>query len=148
MTELRYFEDIATGTRDLGDEVVVDGAEMLAFAREWDPVPIHVDPKAAEALGGLTAPGLYILALKQRLIHQLPFRPAVIGSAGYDEVRFFKPVFAGTKLTLAIDWIEKRASKSKQDRGIVIHRLSLLDDQGATAMSHLDTLIVRRRPEV
>ncbi|WP_137134165.1 MaoC/PaaZ C-terminal domain-containing protein [Rhizobium sp. FKY42] len=145
MTELRYFEDITPGSRDLGDQVVVDGDEMLAFARQWDPVPIHVDPKAAEALGGLTAPGLYILALKQRLIHRLPFRPALIGSAGYDEVRFFRPVFAGDRLTLAVDWLESRHSRTKEDRGVVIHRLSLLDDQGETVMSHLDTLIVRRR---
>ena len=121
---------------------------MLAFAKVWDPLPIHVDEAlAVKIMGGLTAPGLYILALKQRLIHQMPRQPAVIGSAGYDEVRFHKPVRAGDKLTLAIDWVDKRTSQSKPDRGIVTHRLSLIDADDRAVMSHLDTLVVKRRPQ-
>lgn len=149
MAELFYFEDIQIGQRDIGETIIVDGAGMLAFAQIWDPVPIHVNEAVAEkVMGGLTAPGIYILALKQRLIHQMKRQPAVIGSVGYDEVRFFQPVRAGDQLTLVIDWIDKRASKSKPDRGIVTHRLSLLDQQEQAVMSHLDTLLVSRRPPV
>jgi acyl dehydratase len=85
------------------------------------------------------------LALKQRLIHQLPERHAVIASFGYDEVRFHEPIRPGDTLTLVLEWLERRESTSKADRGIVTVRLSLLNQKRATAMSHVDTILVRRR---
>ena len=47
----RYFEDLAPGQRFGGEQYTVDGDEMLAFARKWDPRPVHVDPAAGEAAG-------------------------------------------------------------------------------------------------
>lgn len=146
-TRLLYFEDIPIGQRDLCGSVRVDEAEMLDFARIWDPLPIHLDRAVADKVnGGLSAPGLYVLALKQRLLHAAPVQAAVIASMGYDELRFFAPVRPGDLLTLAIDWTDKRASRSRPDRGIVTHRLSLLDEAGAPVMSHLDRIMTRRRP--
>lgn len=144
MRNVIYFEDIVPGSRQMGGTVTVDPDEMLQFARVWDPLPIHVDTAIAHKdMGGLTAPGLYLLALKQRLLHGLIAKPAVIASFGYDEVRFLRPVFGGDRLTLVVDWVEKRISTSKPDRGIVVHRLSLLDPEGTPVMSHLDTILVR-----
>ncbi|NSY39356.1 MaoC/PaaZ C-terminal domain-containing protein [Leisingera sp. ANG59] len=146
MTALLYFDDIEIGRRDVCGSVTVDGDDMLAFAQKWDPLPIHVDMVVAQrATGGLTAPGLYVLALKQRLVHAAETKAAVIASMGYDEVRFHKPARAGDRLTLTIDWTDKRLSSSHPDRGIVTHRLSLLDDSGDPVMSHFDTILVRRR---
>lgn len=141
-----YFEDIEPGTSLTGPSVTVDKDELVAFARAWDPHPFHMDDEAGKkAFGGITAPGIYVLALKQRLTHGLPRHPAVIAAMGYDELRFFKPVRPGDTLTLRIDWIEKRLSRTKPDRGVVVHRLSLVDQDGETAMSHLDTILVRLR---
>ena len=146
MQALLFFEDIDPGTRSVGPEITVDKTEMVEFAKIWDPIPIHVDEDVAQrTIGGLTAPGLFILALKQRLIHAHGSRAAVIGSMGYDEVRFFRPVRPGDQLRLAIDWVEKRESKSRTDRGVVVHRLSLINAEDETVMSHLDTLMVKRR---
>ncbi|MFC1579851.1 MaoC/PaaZ C-terminal domain-containing protein [Thermodesulfobacteriota bacterium] len=97
------------------------------------------------AFGGLTAPGIYILALKQRLIHQMPEKYAVIASFGYDEIRFHEPVRPGDTLTLVLEWIDRRESKSNRDRGIVTVRFSLTNQTGTTVMSHLDTILVGRR---
>ena len=66
----------------------IDQDEMVEFARRWDPVPIHIDPDAAAAIGGVTASGTYVLAVKSRLLHESPEAVAIFGSAGYDEVRF------------------------------------------------------------
>lgn len=149
MTNILYFEDIEPGSQTIGPSVTVDEREMLMFAEIWDPVPIHVDKEIAmKLMGGLTAPGLYILALKQRLIHQIECSPAVIASFGYDEVRFIKPVRGGDILTLVIDWQSKRLSKSRSDRGVVEHRLSLINQDSDLVMSHLDTMLVKVRPNV
>src|SRR5262245_1551238 len=125
---------------------VVDKPEMIAFSIVCDPMPFHIDDEAGNAaFGGLTAPGIYVLALKQRLIHQLPEQHAVIASLGYDEVRFHEPVRPGDTLTLVLEWLNRRPSKSKGDRGIVTARFSLINQDGTTVMSHLDTVLVRRR---
>ena len=67
----------------------------MAFGSAWDPLPIHVDKAFAMEHGGLTAPGIYLLAVKMRLVHSLPLREAVIASFGYDEVRFHRPAVRG-----------------------------------------------------
>jgi acyl dehydratase len=141
-----YFEDIALGETITSAPMTVDRDEMLDFARRWDPVPFHVDEEAGNAaFGGLTAAGVFVLAVKQRLVHQLPVAVAIIASLGYDEVRFHEPLRPGDAVHLEFEWAAKRESKSKQDRGVVTVRLSLVNQAGVTVMSHLDTVLVRRR---
>ncbi|MEY2619684.1 MAG: hypothetical protein RL522_2686 [Pseudomonadota bacterium] len=144
-TPTLFFEDMEPGTSLTSPVHVVDKSELVAFAREWDPLPFHVDEAAGvAAFGSLTAPGLYMLAIKQRLVHRLaPL--AVIASLGYDEVRFLAPLRPGDAVVLKVDWLERRASSSKPDRGIVKLRFSLITQQGTTVLSHLDSILVRRR---
>lgn len=146
MPALIYYEDMVPQTKIIGPSVIVDKSEMVAFAKIWDPVPIHVDEAAGKAaFGSLTASGVYILSLKQRLLHGMEKFAAVIASLGYDEVRFHKPVRPGDELTLVVEWVEKRLSNSKKDRGIVVHRLSLVNQHADVVMSHIDTILVRLR---
>jgi acyl dehydratase len=92
----------------------------------------------------LTAPGVYMLAFKQRLIHRLP-KMAVRASFGYDEVRFHQPVKPGDTLSLTVEWVNRRESASKPNAGIVTIRFSLMNQHGAPVLSHLDTVLVTRR---
>jgi acyl dehydratase len=140
-----YFEDMVAGEFITSPTVVVDRDELVDFAKQWDPLPIHVDSEVAVSHGGPTAPGVFILAVKQRLIHQLP-EHAVIASFGYDEVRFHHPLRPGDEVHLRYEVVETRASSSKPDQGIVMVRLSLVrNDDAEVVMSHLDTILVRRR---
>src|SRR2546421_9929951 len=55
----RYFDDFSEGeTLDLGT-VTISEAEIIAFGRQYDPQPFHVDPEAARAspFGGVIASG-------------------------------------------------------------------------------------------
>lgn len=144
-----YFEDAIPGTVLHAGPYVIPEQELVAFASAWDPMPMHVDKDFAATRGGLTAPGIYLLSVKLRLVHSLPFRRTVIASVGYDEVRFLRPVHPGDALTLALEWTDKRRSKTKPDRGLVTGRYSLINATGDVVMSHLDTLIIRLRdPQV
>ena len=145
MRRLLYFEDIEPGQASRSSDHPVDRDEMVEFARCWDPVPIHIDPVVADAeVGGLTASGAYVLAVRSRLLHELP-AVAIIGSAGYDEVRFHEPLRPGDSVHVVLEWLECRPSSSKPDRGVVKLRISLVNQRDVTVMSHFDTLIVRRR---
>lgn len=142
-----YFDDIQQGEVFRSSTYAVEAEEMIAFARQWDPVPIHVDPGVADAqAGGLTASGSYVLAVKARLLHDLP-PIAIIGSGGYDEVRFHEPLRPGDTVHTVTEFLDCRPSNSKPDRGIVNLRVALVNQHETTVMSHRDTLIVRRRPD-
>jgi acyl dehydratase len=140
-----FYEDMSPGGCVHSACLVVDRDEMVAFARIWDPLPFHVDEEAGlRAFGGLTAPGLYALAVKQRLVRALP-PIAVIESLGYDEVRFHEPLRPGMNVKLSAEWVHRRVSESEPDRGIVRIRFSLVDETGRRILSHLDTVLARRR---
>ncbi len=143
-----FFEDVVPGMAINAGPYVISEHELMAFASAWDPLPIHVDKAFAAQHGGLTAPGIYLLAIKMRLVHSLPLRQTVIASFGYDEVRFHRPARPGDTLMLELRWTEKRLSQSRPDRGIVTGRYSLINAAGEVVMSHLDTVIMRlRRPK-
>jgi acyl dehydratase len=147
MSESLFFDDIEPGDRFTGGSHLIDKAHMLAFAREWDPMPIHVDEAAGRAaFGSITASGLYVLAIKHLLLPTSPINAdAVIVSFGYDELRFLKPVRPGDTLTLAMECVEKRASRSRPETGIVTVRIELANQHGEVVMSHLDTVLLRKR---
>src|ERR1700691_4016549 len=69
-----YFEDVVPGAMLHAGPYIVPEHELMTFAATWDPLPIHVDKMYAEDHGGLTAPGLYLLAIKLRLGNTLHFQ--------------------------------------------------------------------------
>jgi acyl dehydratase len=145
MTDDIYFEDVIPGSVIRAGPYVIPADELVKFASDWDPMPMHVDRVFAAKHGGLTAQGIYLLAVKLRLVHLLPLRRTVIASFGYDEVRFHQPARPGDALTLELAWTEKRRSRSKPDQGIVTGRYSLINAAGDLVMSHLDTVLMRLR---
>jgi acyl dehydratase len=140
-----FYEDVSPGAVLRAGPYVLPEQELLDFAAAWDPLPIHVDKDYAARHGGITAPGIYLLAIKMRLIHRLPFNRTVITGFGYDEVRFHRPAHPGDALTLELTWRDKRQSKSKPDRGIVSAHCALVNAAGEAVMSHLDTILMRLR---
>jgi len=66
-----YFEDIGFDEVQVSSTYSFRRDEVIAFARQWDPLPVHMDDEAARAAGfeGITASGTHMLAVKQRLLH-------------------------------------------------------------------------------
>lgn len=143
-----YFEDMVPGEFLISPTHKIDKNELLTFAKIWDPLPIHIDEASGiKAFGSITAPGLYMLAIKQRLIHLMP-PLKVFASTGYDDVRFHAPLRPNDKVVLRLDWISRRLSSSKPHLGIVNLRFSLLNQDGVLVLSHLDTILVERNQEI
>lgn len=140
-----YFEDIIVGDTLRAGPYIIPEQELLAFAATWDPLPIHADKAYALEHGGLTAPSVYLFAIKMRLVHSLPLRRTVIAAVGYDEVRFLRPAHPGDALSLELHWVEKRRSRTKPDRGVVTGRYSLINAAGHVVMTQRDTILIRLR---
>lgn len=140
-----YFEDMVPGEFLISPVHKIDKTELINFAKIWDPLPIHTDETSGiQAFGSITAPGIYMLAIKQRLIHQLP-PLKVFASLGYEEVRFLAPLRPDDTVSIRLDWLDARPSKTKPHLGIVHLRLSLLNQEGIEVLSLLDTILVKRR---
>ncbi|MDQ0509695.1 MaoC family dehydratase [Ancylobacter amanitiformis] len=146
----QYWEDFTEGHVATCGRYVVGREEIVAFAREYDPAPIHLDDSAAEAtrLGGISASGWHLCCIFMRLAADGFLTNAdCLGSPGLDEVRFLRPVHPGAVLSLRRRVLETRSSKSRPELGLVKFRFELID-AGAEVMADLVGTVMfgRRNP--
>lgn len=142
MTRLLDYEDVEIPMRQVSAPHLVEAEEMVAFARVWDPLPMHVDPATP---GGLIAPGVFSIALRIRLVHTLPTKMNVIVGLGLDEVRFRLPVRPGDRLRLVHEAVEKRLSASRPDRGLIFFSDALINQDDQPVLTLKDAVLARRR---
>jgi acyl dehydratase len=145
----RYFADYVPGATSEHGPIRVQEAEVVEFARRFDPQPFHVDADAAAAgpFGGLIASGWHTCALMMRLFAEEYLSPvSSLGSPGVDELRWLLPVRPGDELTLRATVEEARASRGKPDRGIVRTRVELLNQDDDVVLRLFATNLVRVRP--
>jgi acyl dehydratase len=149
MTE-RYFEDYAPGAVFTSDAIAVSEAEIIDFARRYDPQPMHTDPEAAARgrFGGLIASGWHTAALMMRLFAAHFLSPASsIASPGIDELRWPNPVRPGDELRLRVTVTEARRSRSKPDQGIVHSFVEVLNQRDEPVMTLKPVSLIRCRPD-
>src|SRR4249920_2096665 len=107
----RYFEDYVTGAVHRFGSVTVHEADIIRFAREYDPQPFHADPDAAKAtpFGGVIASGWHTAGLMMKMVvdHYLS-HVAGLASPGLDELRWTRPVRPGDMLSVRATVIETR----------------------------------------
>ncbi|MGE0797444.1 MAG: MaoC family dehydratase [Lautropia sp.] len=118
----RYFEDYVPGAVFEYGPIAVEEDEVIAFAKRFDPQPMHTDPEAAARgpFHGLIASGWHSIGLLMRLfVEHYISAVASLASPGVDEVRWIKPVRPGDRLRLRVSVTDSRLSRSKPDRGIV-----------------------------
>src|SRR5690242_10195168 len=143
----RYFEDYHVGMVDEFGEITVTAEEIVAFARRYDPQPMHIDPEAVP--GGLIASGWHTAAMIMRLFvgHYLS-KVATLPSPGIDELRWLRPVRPGDRLRVRVTVTEARPSRTKPDRGIVRSLVEVLNQHGEVVMSQRPMNLMRRRNAV
>jgi len=145
----RYLEDYAVGQKYGSGRLTVDPARVKTFAAEFDPQPFHLDEEAAKAtlFRGLAASGWHTAALTMRLLVESDLKPAggIIG-AGFDEMRWPKPVRPGDELHLEIEILEVRPSKSRPEQGMVKVRTTTYNQADEPVQISVGNLVVKRRP--
>jgi acyl dehydratase len=131
------FEDFAAGqVYELGSRTITE-AEIVDFARQWDPQPFHVDPEAAKesVFGGLIASGWQTGAIWMRMYVDAMLGTAARGSPGIEELRWLAPVRPGDTLSGRLTVLEATPSATKPDRGTIRIRGEMVNQDGVTVMA-------------
>jgi acyl dehydratase len=144
----RYFDDFAVGERFETRGVTLTESGIIDFAMTHDPQPFHIDVEAARRsnYGGLIASGFQTLALGFRMVLETGiFRACSMGSPGFDELRWLKPVRPGDTLHVEIEVREKKPSTSKPDRGLLRIAYRIKNQKNEEVLTFLSMHLLKRK---
>jgi acyl dehydratase len=143
MTDKRWaFEDFEEGlTIELGTKTV-NADEIIAFAREFDMQPMHLDEEAGKAsiLGGLSASGWHTVSMCMRMICDTFLLDSTSqGAPGVEYLKWKKPVLAGDTLRGVVTVMKKRQSGSRPQLGLVTLKSELFNQHGEQVLEFENT---------
>ncbi len=148
MTE-RYLEDFAVGQVFKSARTRVDKEQIVAYAKQFDPQPFHLDEEAARKtpFQGLAASGWHTAGMTMRMMLDGEFKPVggILG-VGFDELSWPRPVRPGDELHAKSEILEVRPSKSRPDRGMIRVRTTTYNQKDELVMAFTGNLLVPRRP--
>jgi acyl dehydratase len=146
---VRYLEDYAVGQTFATGRLRVDKEQIVAYAKQFDPQPYHLDEVAARKspFQGLAASGWHTAGLTMRLLVDGELKPAggILG-VGFDNLSWPRPVRPGDELHANSEILEVRPSKSKPDRGMIRVQTTTFNQNDETVMVFTGNLLVPRRP--
>ncbi|WP_334133446.1 MaoC family dehydratase [Tepidimonas sp.] len=144
-----WWEDLAVGdSRELGSLRVTE-EEIIAFARQFDPQPFHLDAEVARhsVFGALCASGWHTCALAMRLmVTNFLHDTSSLGSPGLESLKWLKPVFPGDELRLRHTITDKRPMSKRPDVGLVRTVWELFNQHGDKVL-HMEGWGMFRRRE-
>ena len=140
-----YFEELKIGmTRQLMP-VVIEKEKMLAFAKDYDPIPLHTDEEYAKTtpFGALIAPGVMsFMSVWAKYLEGDFFGDALLAGKS-TKIEWCKPVYAGDVLTgkVTITNLQRRNAKN----GIVELSLEAYNQKGDLVLTNVTEAIVKCR---
>jgi acyl dehydratase len=143
-----YWEDFQPGAVAVYGPRLVTRGEIVAFAAEFDPQPMHLDEAAGSAtsLGGLAASGWHSCCLLMRIITDgFVLESSSMGAPGVEEVRWLRPLRPGMRIRVRSTVLESRASKSRPEMGLVKIHHEVLDEGDAVLTTLTSTAMLGRR---
>jgi acyl dehydratase len=143
-----YWEDFKVGAVAVYGPRLVTREEIVAFAAEFDPQPMHLDEAAASAtlLGGLGASGWHSCSLLMRMIADgFVLNSSSMGAPGVDEVSWLKPLRPDTRIRLRATVLETRPSNSRPAVGLVKFMFEMIDETDAVIVRQINTMLLGRR---
>jgi acyl dehydratase len=141
-----YFEDFQIGQSRTAGVHELSEEDIIAFARQWDPQPWHVDPEAAlrSPMHGLTASSCHTYSVAALLLSRM--EPTAGIASLKHEIELPNAARPGDRLTVTMTCVEKRASASKPDRGLVTLDAVLSNQHGTPVLKIRSLMMIRTRP--
>lgn len=131
--KLLYVEDLSVGMTFASAPVKISEADIIAFAKEYDPQPFHIDPEAAKhtVFKGLAASGWHTMALTMRLIVECaPLAGGIVGFGG--EISWPRATRPGDELSVECEILDITPSRSKPHLSVATLRSVTKNQKGET----------------
>ncbi len=144
----KTFDDFTLGESGSYGAFTLDRAELVAFARDYDPQPMHLDPHSAQAqlMGGKIASGWHTISRNMRLMADGLLNASTgLGSPGVDKLRWLQPVRAGDTLTGSYSVLGRKVSARNPARGLVNFRFLLTNQHGEAVLEQINLILFGRR---
>jgi acyl dehydratase len=142
---MRYADFHAGQVIEAGPRMVTE-AEILAFAREFDPQWFHTDPEAAARgpFEGLIASGWHTCCIAMRLVADAALHGSEsFASPGLAYVKWPNPVRPGDSLRLRAHVLETRRSASRPGLGILRWQWRMSNQEGRDVLELEATSLFR-----
>jgi len=144
-----YWEDLQVGqVRQLG-QIKPTREDIIAFAKQFDPQPFHLDDEAAKAsaFGALCASGWHTCALAMRLmVTEFLCHTSSMGSPGLENIKWLKPVFPDDELRLQTTVLETKPMGKRPDIGMTRNLWEMFNQHGDKVLHMEGWGMFRRRP--
>ena len=147
-----YWEDLEVGAETLFGSYDVTREEVLEFAHKYDPQPFHISDEAAAKthFGRLAASGWHTCAMTMAVIVRKlsELQWAGLGSPGFDELRWLKPVHPGDTIHVVGTIVDKTPSRSKPEIGSIKTETVVSNQHGEPVMRYRSIVLMQRRPPI
>jgi acyl dehydratase len=143
-----HWEDFSPGQVTECGSRLITRAEIVAFAAEYDPQPVHLDEAAARAtlFGGLVASGWHSCCVLMRMLNDgLLGETSCMGAPGVEEVQWLAPIRPGERIKARATVLETRSSRSRPDLGFVKFRWELINTADQSVMTMIVSEMFGRR---
>ena len=143
----RYFDEIQEGEQFITPGVTVTNYHVMQFAGlSMDFFELHTSDEFARQtqFGRRVAHGLLGLALADGLKNRSDFQVHAIASLSWNW-EFTGPIFLDDTIHVRLQVKEKRVSRSKPDRGVVVLALEVINQRGEVVQRGENRLMVERR---
>ena len=140
-----YFDDMTLGMTVETAPAVIEKEKMLAFAREYDNIPLHTDEDYAKAtpFGKLIAPGVMAFMAVWAKYLEVDFFGEELLAGKSTKIEWQKPVFAGDVLTgrATITNLTPRNAK----HGLAEVSFEVFNQNGELVLTDVTEAVVKRR---
>ena len=140
-----YFEDLKLGMTVEIAPAVIEKEKMMAFARLYDPIPLHTDEAYAKAspFGGLIAPGVMSFMSVWAKYLEADFFGRELLAGKSTKIEWHKPVYAEDVLRgrAEITSLQRRNARN----GLVEITIDAYNQRGERVLSDVTEAIVRCR---
>ena len=140
-----YFDDIKLGMTVEIPPALIEKEKMLAFARTYDPIPLHTDEEYASAspFGALIAPGVMSFMSVWAKYLEVDFFGKELLAGKSTKIEWIKPVYAADILhgNAVVTNLERRNLKN----GIVEITIEAYNQDNVLVLTNVTEAIVKCR---
>lgn len=142
-----YFEQLRIGMTVELSPAVIQKEKMLAFAKDYDNIPLHTDEEYAKTtpFGGLIAPGVMSFMSVWAKYLEVSFFADSLLAGKSTKIEWLKPVFAEDVLSgkVTVSNLVRRNEKN----GLVELSLEAYNQHGELVLTNVTQAIVKCAPE-